>query len=529
MKDIIIINLLDLLSHLKNDTLEDALQSIQEAEFGRLKNEYIDLQRQGDTGQSHLITTEDVELLNKLTFSNINIDEVLDYVKQSLPKQITELHAKANRIRTESHIQIILKGDEKQDDYKQIASVLAAAPSLINRYRIIFTQKPSKPDTNPINTLMDALYLQIVKLEIPSINIDKPGPLLLCGHTGSGKSLTAQLLAGNNKKSITLNMAALTDTLLESRIRGYAKGAYTGATNTKVSIFEEADNGVLFFDELQSASIEAQTQLLDLINSVSNKVRVARIGEDHNPKEFNVKTIFAVNEDISALIEENRLRKDLFFRMRQVVEFRSLSERLNDGHKGIEFLDLLIAIHRWKYAIELNPQSPQHSQVAFEDTEYEYYQILKAKFSEQAMTALREHNWPGNLREFERVMADIFWDVKQYQRNEIDELTVRAALNVFDLSNTSDINHSNDIKPTTKDNLTDDERYIIQSIEEKLDADNFSVQAILPTLKIFGMSSRKSFKTFMAKYQNYFDTSIIEKLKKTGFKIPTPEDIHTQS
>jgi len=529
MKGIISIFLNDLLSRLSVSTLAAALESLQETEFDTNKNTYIETQIEDNKKSGLPFTNKEEKILRRITFTNIRDEMTLKDVSKQLPKQIKYLIRKANKIKNESHIQIILSEKDQRDDYKKIAEQLSAASLVISRYRLIFSQNNHKGDKNPIDQLMHELYLQVVKSEIPSINIDKPGPLLLCGHTGSGKSLTAQLLTSNYEPSLTLNMAALTDTLLESRIRGFKKHSFTGAKEDKKSIFEEAHDGVIFFDELQSASIEAQTQLLDLINSVSNKVRVAQIGKEEEPVDFNVKTIFAINEDISKLIDENRLRKDLFFRMRQVVKFRSLSERLNDITKGAELLELLIAIHRWKYAIELNPEFSLASQTVSEDIQYNYYKILKIKFTKEAIAALREHSWPGNLRELERVMADIFWDVKNKHTDEVNESIVKMALNSFNSINTSQDNKHDDTSDKTKDDLTDDERYIIRSIEEKLSASNFSVDAILPSLKVFGMTSRPSFRSFIGKYQHYFDKSVIDRLSKNRFKIPAPEDIHTQS
>ena len=184
MKGIISIFLNDLLSRLSVSTLAAALESLQETEFDTNKNTYIETQIEDNKKSGLPFTNKEEKILRRITFTNIRDEMTLKDVSKQLPKQIKYLIRKANKIKNESHIQIILSEKDQRDDYKKIAEQLSAASLVISRYRLIFSQNNHKGDKNPIDQLMHELYLQVVKSEIPSINIDKPGPLLLCGHTG---------------------------------------------------------------------------------------------------------------------------------------------------------------------------------------------------------------------------------------------------------------------------------------------------------------------------------------------------------
>ena len=141
----------------------------------------------------------------------------------------------------------------------------------------------------------------------------KRGAILLSGPTGSGKSYAARLLAANMKNKahlIEINLAAVSDELLESRMRGYEPGTFTGADRkARKGWFEEAHDGVLFLDEFQSVSPAAQVQLLDLLSAVSDDIHIARIGADHKRSHYNVKVILAINEAIEALLKRNRCER----------------------------------------------------------------------------------------------------------------------------------------------------------------------------------------------------------------------------
>ena len=164
----------------------------------------------------------------------------------------------------------------------------------------------------------------------------KKGPILLEGETGTGKTHLVELF--NQKKKYTktksVNLASITDTVFESELKGHEQGAFTGAEKSKEGWFELSDGGSLFLDELQSASIESQVALLDLLNAVSNKVSVTRMGGKSSIKTCETQLIAAINEPIDKLLDSNRLREDLFYRFRSVYKLKSLREKFSNEQKG---------------------------------------------------------------------------------------------------------------------------------------------------------------------------------------------------
>jgi hypothetical protein len=258
----------------------------------------------------------------------------------------------------------------------------------------------------------------------------KGGAILLSGPTGSGKSYVArQLAAGSDSPVVEINLAAITDEQLESRMRGYIGGTFTGANKEgRKGWFEEAKNGVLFFDEFQSVSLSAQIELLDLLSAVSDEITVARVGEDHNRRPYKVKVILAINEDVHELIRAGRLRKDIFFRIRKVERFPSLKDRLaNDSNH--RYLKALLFSYRWKSA------RPMEEIADVETGGEDLVEALFPRFTADALAALASHEWPGNFRELERVAFDLYYHTDYMaQSPEFRSANVTHAVDDWDRS-----------------------------------------------------------------------------------------------
>ncbi|MDU4353936.1 sigma 54-interacting transcriptional regulator [Phytobacter diazotrophicus] len=228
----------------------------------------------------------------------------------------------------------------------------------------------------------------------------KPGPLLIEGDTGTGKSAAAKHLATKmGKAMVEINLAAVSETLLETRMRGSTSGAFTGATNKK-GFFEEAHNGVLFLDELQSASLASQTQLLDLLSAISNDVWISKVGEDAAKKKYDVKVVLAVNEPVSRLLTEGRLRRDLFHRIRDVVKFKSLNELFAQDHAHA-VLTHILTLYRWK-SFNLHV-------VANDRKAKQALSQLFTTYDEGVIEKILRAPWPGNFRQLERFACDLFF------------------------------------------------------------------------------------------------------------------------
>lgn len=174
----------------------------------------------------------------------------------------------------------------------------------------------------------NANFIQVINL---CKNISKtPLNILLRGESGTGKELFAKAIhyeSGRKGKFIPINCSAIPKELFESEIFGYEPGAFTGAKNiAKIGKFEEAEGGTLFLDEIGDMPLELQPKLLRVLEDGE----VTRIGGNKS-KKINVRIISATNKDIRKLIEEEKFRKDLYYRLDVFqVDIPSLRERKGD-------------------------------------------------------------------------------------------------------------------------------------------------------------------------------------------------------
>lgn len=201
--------------------------------------------------------------------------------------------------------------------------------------------------------------------------------VLLRGESGTGKDLVAQALFHHSLRSdqnfVTINCAALPENLLESELFGYVKGAFTGATQSKKGLFEEAHRGTLFLDEIGDLSLSLQGKLLRVLQ----QGEFFRIG-DTQPRQVDVRIIAATNQDLERMVEEKRFRMDLFYRLNVVsIVLPPLRERREDIP--------LLARHF------LEKFNQKHGKRC-------------AGFSREAMAILEKAPWPGNVRQLENVV-----------------------------------------------------------------------------------------------------------------------------
>ena len=211
-------------------------------------------------------------------------------------------------------------------------------------------------------------------------------PVLVIGERGTGKELIAERLHRLSNRwdgpMITMNCAALPETLIEAELFGHEAGAFTGATRVRAGRFEEADGGTLFLDELGTLSASAQERLLRAVEYGE----VTRIGNS-KPMTVDVRIVAATNEDLPALVDQGRFRADLLDRLSfEVVTLPPL--RVRDG-------DVLILADYFgrRMAAEL---------------EWD----LWPGFGSFAKSAFERHDWPGNVRELRNVVerAVYRWD-----------------------------------------------------------------------------------------------------------------------
>ena len=206
---------------------------------------------------------------------------------------------------------------------------------------------------------------------------DTNATVLITGETGTGKELVARAIHSNSSQRygpfVATSCGALPETLLESELFGYDKGAFTGADRTKKGRFELANGGTLFLDEVGDISMKTQIKLLRVLQEKS----FSRVGGTGQIK-VDVRLISATNRDLVAAIEEGSFRSDLYYRLNVVsIQLPPLRERKDDVP--------LLAVHFInKYNVEFNKKFD--------------------RVDRKAMDFMMDYHWPGNVRELENVI-----------------------------------------------------------------------------------------------------------------------------
>ncbi|MGB9698384.1 MAG: sigma-54-dependent transcriptional regulator [Thermodesulfobacteriota bacterium] len=206
---------------------------------------------------------------------------------------------------------------------------------------------------------------------------DSKSTVLITGESGTGKELIARAIHYNSSRAsrpfIAIDCSSLAENLLESELFGHVRGAFTGAIANKRGLFEEANNGTCFLDEIGDISLAMQAKLLRVLQ----EHEIKRVGGTETIK-IDVRIIAATNKNLEALVAEKKFREDLFYRLNVVtIHLPPLRERLED-------IELLAEHFLNKFATENNKPVPH--------------------LSKEALELLKRYNWPGNVRELENVI-----------------------------------------------------------------------------------------------------------------------------
>lgn len=201
--------------------------------------------------------------------------------------------------------------------------------------------------------------------------------IMITGESGTGKELIAKAIHFHSPRSgnpfVVVNSGSLPPDLLESNLFGHMKGSFTGAVATKKGLFEIADGGSIFFDEIGNINPDTQSKLLRVIQE-KEFMRVGGVETIH----VDVRIIAATNSDLYAATKEGRFREDLYYRLNVIsIQLPPLRERMDD-------VPLLADYFIQKYCKE-NDKLPLH-------------------LTPQALNALMDYSWPGNVRELENVI-----------------------------------------------------------------------------------------------------------------------------
>jgi len=198
--------------------------------------------------------------------------------------------------------------------------------------------------------------------------------VLLLGESGTGKELLARAVHKMSRRSggpfVPINCAAIPETLLESELFGYEKGAFTGALRQNIGRIESADRGTLFLDEIGDVPLPMQVKLLRFLQDQV----VERVG-GRKPVQVDVRIVCATNQDLDRMMAEGRFREDLYYRLNEVtVRVPPLRERLGDAV-------VLASFFLRRFASE-------------------YGRPVRG-FASAALAAIKDYPWPGNVRELE--------------------------------------------------------------------------------------------------------------------------------
>lgn len=252
-------------------------------------------------------------------------------------------------------------------------------------------------------------------------------PIFLCGESGSGKELIARLIHSESPRSrgpfVSINCAAVPDGLMESELFGHERGAFTGAVAQHLGKFERAMNGTLLLDEVSEMSIHLQAKLLRVLQ----EGELDRLG-GRDSVSINCRVISTTNRDPKESISQSLFREDLFYRLNVIrIDCPPLRGRVD----AIEALSL-------EFLQQANERQGK----------------TVRGFSSGAMTQLKEHNWPGNIRELQNVIerALLLCDSNKIEKIQLEEWVKSAK--------------DNEIKSTPSRLDEVEKRHILQMLDQ---------------------------------------------------------------
>ncbi len=269
-------------------------------------------------------------------------------------------------------------------------------------------------------------------------------PVFICGASGTGKELVARQihLQGSRAEAafIAVNCGAIPSELMESEFFGHLKGSFTGATNDSEGLFKAAHGGTLFLDEIADLPLAMQVKLLRVIQEKS----IRAVGAQQE-EPVDVRIISASHKDLEAMVEEGSFRQDLYYRINVIgITVPNLSERAKDIP---QLADYLIEKHNYQNAASV-------------------------AISEQALTALGNYTFPGNVRELENILERAL-ALCENESIEADDLQL------------PDLNGANDEKPASLGEMTQnlEKEQIISALEDNRWNQSATARALGITLR----------------------------------------------
>ncbi len=325
-------------------------------------------------------------VITDMKMPGLSGQELVKRVRESYPE--TEIVVITGYASVESAVEVMKAGAcdflVKPLDFDQIRIVLGKIGeriSLREENRLLRDRVGELKSEVEQRYKLDSLVGKSKEMQTVFEFIARVAPLestvVIYGETGTGKEMVARAIYHNSPRKsgplVTVDCGTLAETLLESELFGYEKGAFTGARGTKRGRFEQANKGTIFLDEVENASPSVQKKLLRLIQEKT----FHRIGGEA-PIKVDVRIIAAASQDLLKLVKEGRFRRDLFYRLNVVpIHLPSLRERREDvPHLARHFLDI------YTQRMDREPM----------------------EISSEAMRQLTTYSWPGNVRELSNII-----------------------------------------------------------------------------------------------------------------------------
>lgn len=307
-----------------------------------------------------------VEILNKIKHYDKNIFTIILSGQENVEVVVEAYEHGANRYIVKNDNAIV----ELKNSIKNFSVNIHLQKEIERLKEQIIDRHKYKKITGESPAILNVLKL-IQKVENKNILT------LITGESGTGKELVANALHYNStrkkKPFIAVNIGAIPPDLIESELFGHEKGAFTGAIGKRKGKFEEAEGGTIFLDEIGEMDISLQTKLLRVLQENS----ITRLGSNKEIK-LDVRVVAATNKNLSDKVKEGLFREDLYYRLQGfLIHLPSLKERGNDI--------ILLAKELLKEACEKN-------------------KMPMKRFTKEALEALLDHSWPGNIRELKSVV-----------------------------------------------------------------------------------------------------------------------------
>jgi len=246
--------------------------------------------------------------------------------------------------------------------------------ALVQKLRELCRERP--PAANGREPLGLSPAMQRLAAKLPAIALHQETPVLIVGESGSGKEVIARRLhdlAGSDQPFVAVNCAAVPENLIEAELFGHEKGAFTGAGRSRKGLFEQADGGLLFLDEIGDMPLPMQAKLL---RAIQERV-ITRVGADE-PVSVRFRLVCATHQDLAQFVREGRFREDLYYRINVIqLLVPSLRERPEDI---LWLAERFVAKHAEAYPTE------------------------RKRLGGLAREALLAYPWPGNVRELKHAI-----------------------------------------------------------------------------------------------------------------------------